>query len=355
MQPIEIFRAGNHTTMAGETIAYTAADVAAMAAAYDPARFDAPVVIGHPALNAPAYGWVKALRAEGDLLRAEIHQVEPAFADAVAAGRYKKVSASFFKPDAKGNPTPGQWSLRHVGFLGAAAPAVKGLKPVQFAADDDGVVEFADYSASTVATMFRGLRDWMLTKFGQDEADKVLPDYYVSELQNAAAREIPTYADPTFQTGDATVKTPEQIAAEAKLAEDRKQFDAEKAAFAERAGKGRRDDFAAFLKTIPDRVTPALAPRALALFAALDGGDAVEFAEGERTVKAEPGQLLRDFLAGLPKVVDLAERAGGTGDTVDLADAQSIADAARELVDAEAKAGRAMSYSAAVQRVTKGK
>ncbi|OYW21050.1 MAG: hypothetical protein B7Z43_11640, partial [Sphingomonas sp. 12-62-6] len=44
------------------------ADLAATAAAYDPAKFEAPIVVGHPALDAPAYGWVRGLAfAEGTL------------------------------------------------------------------------------------------------------------------------------------------------------------------------------------------------------------------------------------------------------------------------------------------------
>jgi hypothetical protein len=36
------------------------------------------------------------------------------------------------------------WALRHVGFLGAAAPAVKGLRPVELGEDDGSVATFAD-------------------------------------------------------------------------------------------------------------------------------------------------------------------------------------------------------------------
>ena len=35
----EIFRAGTHTDMGGRTLSFTAADIAAMAAAYDPVSY----------------------------------------------------------------------------------------------------------------------------------------------------------------------------------------------------------------------------------------------------------------------------------------------------------------------------
>ncbi len=50
----------------------------------------------------------------------------------VKAGRFKSRSASFYHPDNPNNPKPGVYYLRHVGFLGAQPPAVKGLKAVEF-------------------------------------------------------------------------------------------------------------------------------------------------------------------------------------------------------------------------------
>ena len=48
MNPIEIFRAGTHTDSHGTTLNFSESDVAAMAAAYDPALSAAPLVVGHP-------------------------------------------------------------------------------------------------------------------------------------------------------------------------------------------------------------------------------------------------------------------------------------------------------------------
>lgn len=127
--PIHIFRPGRHTAMQGRALEFSAADLAATAAAYDPALHEAPLVIGHPAANAPAFGWVAGLRADADGLFATPRQLEPAFAEEVRAGRYKKVSASFYVPDSPHNPKPGVFYLRHVGFLARSRPRSRGLRP----------------------------------------------------------------------------------------------------------------------------------------------------------------------------------------------------------------------------------
>ncbi|MES8739309.1 hypothetical protein U6S59_12380, partial [Cutibacterium acnes] len=53
---IEIFRAGRHVDMSGREIEFTREDLAELASSYDPAVHEAPVVVGQPKTNAPAYG-----------------------------------------------------------------------------------------------------------------------------------------------------------------------------------------------------------------------------------------------------------------------------------------------------------
>lgn len=142
MEPIEIFRAGTHTASDGRTLSFSAAMVAGCARAYDPGVQEAPLVVGHPKENAPAYGWVAGLEFRDGVLLARPNQVDPDFAEMVKAGRFKKVSSAFYMPDAPNNPAPGALYLRHVGFLGAVPPAVKGLKSASFAAGHDGIVTF---------------------------------------------------------------------------------------------------------------------------------------------------------------------------------------------------------------------
>jgi hypothetical protein len=153
-KPLHIFKPGRHTAMSGATLEFSDADLRWTASVYDPAKFEAPLVVGHPTLNAPAYGWVARLGVGPHGLEAHPHQVDAEFAELVSEGRYKKISASFFLPGAPGNPVPGVYYLRHVGFLGAAAPAVKGLRAPEFAADESGIetIEFSNQEESAIVT-----------------------------------------------------------------------------------------------------------------------------------------------------------------------------------------------------------
>lgn len=144
MKQLHAFKAGKRPDSNGTEVEITAADLAATARAYNPELHEAPLVFGHPSDGAPAGGWVQSVIAEGDDLFAIPHQVDPAFAEDVKSGRHKKISASFFLPDSPHNPTPGVFYLRHVGFLGAQVPAVKGLKPVEFSDTDADCLYFEE-------------------------------------------------------------------------------------------------------------------------------------------------------------------------------------------------------------------
>ena len=145
-----IIRAGVFNDNAGKPHTFTKGDLAALVENYNAAAADeanlAPAVIGHPETNAPAYGWVKQLKMVGDTVVALIAPTVKEFADAVRNKIYPKVSVSVFRAAATSNPTPGQLTLRHVGFLGGAAPAVPGLPLASFGDDNAAVpvFEFAD-------------------------------------------------------------------------------------------------------------------------------------------------------------------------------------------------------------------
>ena len=187
---LQIFKSGRHTDMHGRTFEFSDSDLRATAAAYDPSKHEAPLVVGHPKLDDPAHGWVQALTFAQGALLAEPIQVNPEFAQCVRDGAFKKMSASFYGPDSPANPVPGVYYLRHVGFLGATAPAVKGLRSASFADDEQGVVSFSEYDDVTNAALWRSLRDWFIGKFGQQEADTVLPGYQVHALEQGAVDEV---------------------------------------------------------------------------------------------------------------------------------------------------------------------
>ncbi|EIP3422554.1 peptidase [Salmonella enterica] len=198
MNLIHIFRAGTHTDMHGRQINFSDADLNEIAQSYNPALHEAPVVVGHPKTDAPSYAWVNGIKKDRDGLKAEPRDIDPQFAELVRKRRYSKVSASFYCPDSPGNPTPGKYYLRHVGFLGAQPPAIKGLKQVSFAEDEEGVVEFADWSLQTTASLFSRIRDFIISQFGIEKADSVVPDYMIDSLRDEAARTTTTDTTPAF-------------------------------------------------------------------------------------------------------------------------------------------------------------
>lgn len=333
--PIHIFRAGSHTAMQGQTIAFGEADLAASAAAYDPAKHEAPIVVGHPAADAPAFGWVQSLAAEGGDLNAMPRQVDPAFAEAVSKGRFKKVSASFYQPDSPHNPVPGVYYLRHVGFLGAQPPAVKGLNPVQFADDGGDCVsfEFAEHDIPGIlrrmATLFRGLRDYFVEKEGLEKADAIIPSWTMDWLQeDAAVADAETADISAFQESDMdknkkpTTLPPAQYGTteDPRVAELERQL----ASFSEKSR--RADAQTAVDKALADgRLTPGQAVGLVDFMASLDTDTAVSFGEGDGATKATPSAFMTAFLARLPQQVSFGEVSKPDHDTIEGLTPQDVA------------------------------
>lgn len=128
---IRIARTGTWTDSHGTPRTFTGADLDALVASYDPAMEEAPLVLGHPETDSPAYGWVRALRRTGEYLYAQLAHVPAQLRDAVRDRAYRYVSMAL-SPDGK--------RLRHVGLLGGVPPAIKGLGPVQLGDGAEAIV-----------------------------------------------------------------------------------------------------------------------------------------------------------------------------------------------------------------------
>lgn len=145
---IHLLKVGTFATSSSESWTYSANDLRAIADAYDITKHYAPIVVGHPADNHPAYGWVDKLWVsdDGNSLYAEARLCDE-IADALRAEHYKKVSGSFYRSDSQNNPVPGVMYLRHIGLLGGQPPAVKGLASVAANFHEttaDNFIEFQD-------------------------------------------------------------------------------------------------------------------------------------------------------------------------------------------------------------------
>jgi hypothetical protein len=293
---IEIFRAGDFTAKGKGVV--TREDLQAIAKAYDPTFHEAPVVVGHPADNLPAYGWIGQLRVEQDVLQAQEKQVDPAFHQLRQAGRYKKRSASFYT-DADGKAV----YLRHVGWLGAQPPEVKGLRDVKFSDEGKKFIEFEEDTVAaekTFAEQFKETFAQLLglngsgapRTFGEDDVKRVA-------TEAAAAASAPLL-----------VKVTEL---ETKLAKQTTDFAERERKLAGGEVEQRAATAVAKLK-VGGKWVPAFEKMGLPLlFAELAKiGGTVEFGEGAEKKTVSPLDLFVDFMEKLPKIVPEGARFDGT-------------------------------------------
>jgi len=130
-QWIEIFKCGNY----GDKGNFTESDLDQIVANFSK-EDKAPIVVGHPANNSPAWGWLSDVKRQGDVLLGRVGELHKDFAEALTEKKFKNRSVRIVGTEAG-------TKLLHLGFLGAVLPQVEGLKtPAQF----DGAVHYcADY------------------------------------------------------------------------------------------------------------------------------------------------------------------------------------------------------------------
>lgn len=309
MSRIAIFRAGTHVAHDGRQVAFSEDDLKQIAESYDPKLLEAALVVGHPKTNDPAYGYAKSLSVEDGVLYAEPHQVDPQFAELVNAGRFKRVSSSIYLENSPGNPTPGKKYLRHIGFLGAMPPSVKGLPSVQFA-EDDGALEFATPLGGIglhIVDIFQRLRDYFVERDGAEAADKIIPQWQIRSIDESMNREeraaAVAYSEP-LETDMSKQNDDTQIAAKQAELEERERK------LADREAKARRDDAIEFAEQLAKdgKLLPREKGPIVELLLALSDDTTVEFAEGDDQVKKPAVETLRSFLKDLPKRLDFSEK-----------------------------------------------
>lgn len=268
--------------------------LAEMAASYNAALREAPLTVGHPKDNLPAYGWVQRVFInEAGNLAIDPHQVDPAFAEMVRAGRFKKRSASFYPPGAPHNPTPGKWYLRHVAFLGAQPPAVAGLKDIGFAADEQALcfAETINVTPSTTTDKEQLMTD---TDTDKAELERLRAENKKLADEKAAADKAATEARADADKAQDTIKS-----------------------FAERAAAERRAGFVSFAESEikAGRLLPKDKDMCVATLETLSAATApVSFSEGNQTTQIAPLEMcawLQGQMSSRRAVVDFSERAAG--------------------------------------------
>jgi len=295
---IEVFKTGEHKDNAGETRVWTVNDLDTIVKLYNnqppEEKHEAPVVIGHPENDAPAYGWVKQLKRKGNKLLAEIVDLDENFIDLVKKRRYEKISVAFYD----------NLLLRHVGFLGAVPPAVKGLKPVKFAEFAYCFLEynkFEEYMENNFIDAFEQLMTNVLAVigelFGADAVAQVservqpLKEEFLKSITEQETEETETPGEETEafaeQKQDQQKQDPELIK---KLNELQKQVNDLK--FNEFFDAKVRDGV----------LLPSQRAAVKTIYQAL-GGKRLQF--NDKDYSAE--DLLNEFLKTMPKQIEFAE------------------------------------------------
>ena len=357
---IDICRAGSWRDIAGRDVRLDEDRldriVAAQAAA-DPA----PVVVGHPEADAPAYAWIGSLRRVGDRLQAKLRDIAPAFREAVEDGRYAGRSIAL-----QGD------TLRHLGFLGGRAPAVPGLAPTCFASAPETVIAFADDTAEAPKDSSDVHPDSLraLEPRGDEDGNSLVPlraSQGRGETEGKGAE--PSNTPPEAEDGaSGQVALAER---ETALAEREANLLArEAAAAADDRQRAAETTIAPHVEA--GRVLPGERAALVALLAALGDaqGDGDEDAAGGHATIAfasasggeermRPAVILERFIEGLPRRVDYRTLAGGPvpgapalAGTHENAgeDSERIAAEARALMAAEAERGVTLTPAEAVDR-----
>ena len=296
MNHIEIFRAGTRRDANGQLITITSSDLKAIADNYHPEFHEAPLVIGHPKSDLPAYGWVKSLSVDGEVLKAEVDQVDTQFAELVSEGRFKKVSAAFYLPTAHSNPKSGAYYLRHVGFLGATPPAVKGLRNPEFSDAADEVVEFVeamgeeDMPQQSLATLDEP-KEKEVTMDHEKELEALRAEN-ARLIEAIRAQEKAKVAADNAQFAEQLIEDGRLVPALREQALALLNADMQSVEFAE-------DNFKTNLKAFMGALPQAISAEAIATPKTAESkvAESVEYAEGTDPVSIQVDQKLRQYMA----------------------------------------------------------
>lgn len=351
---VEAFKPGTFVDFSGKEHSFSESDIQELAEGVKgqlDGGYKPPLVAGHPKHDSPRVGSVVDSKVENGILKLKLDEVDPDFAEQVQKGGFKYLSSAIYKDFKKG--------LRHLGALGAMAPAMKGMAELAFGegmfAEVDKDMQAEDilyFSASyewdtlvptsvfsrllwkfeSLGGLFRKQREALIESKGIESADKLFPEYLVKDLEgirsimddssnfpkvkpedSTSAKVGPAFADgsdhappPNEPTGNSTEA--ERLLAEnnelkARLAASEKekldaQRESEKGAFAEKLSGMVHDG----------RLLPAQRVHFERLFGALQGvprdGEGM-FGEGDDRVN--PTTLLDDMLAAMPKVLMFGE------------------------------------------------
>lgn len=329
---LQVLKVGTHTDSKGQVHEFTEGMLKDIASKYDPATHEAPMVLGHPKDNDPAVGWIKSAEYNENTksLELETDKEHPDFMEAFNNGSFKKWSVSLY-PD---------MSLRHLGFLGAVPPAIKGLSFIGFSqnAPEDGLTfDFMDYDEAfrfqDAGRLFRSLREYLIEKEGLEKTNALLPDWIINELENTKptpmkeeAKAVPSFSEKpkegqTMMTQEEQAEFDRLKAENASFAEKQTTLEAEIDALKATAKQKEFNDFCEGL-VAQGRMKATDKDKNVNLLLSLDKANvSVEFSENAKTAV----DAMKETLAQAPVAVDFKEHATkdkASGESKDYASAE---------------------------------
>ncbi len=341
---IPFLKPGTYTDMNGKKVTIKAEDLDKIILATKDHNYqdnDFPLVIGHPKTDDPAWGWVNknSLSKDGDVLvaLADNEKMVPEFKEWFKKKLFKNVSVKL-RPD---------FSIAHIGFLGAKAPAVTGLPAVAFATEEGTTIEFAEYELSkwwfrTVPRVFRSIKNKMIEEKGTEAADKFITVYDLEEIGNPP-RIFETVQSRPFNENDnsTTINLSEDEMEKVQQLENEKKELQNKLTAAENEKKTlllgqKRKDFLTFCEgdDVKLKIKPEEKQTVVEVLLALDETQAIEFSEGNEKKKVTPVEFVQSLLKRLPDVVELGESFKSDGVTIDnRSDAVKVGESIAEKVN----------------------
>lgn len=332
-QWVDVFSTGNHTDDKGRAHAIDLSFLEQVVNNFNPTLHEPPATIGHPKTDAPAFGWVCGLRVKDDILQARFCDTDPAFEALVKEGKFKKRSSAFYMDTATapGGQVP---ALRHVGFLGAQPPAVKGLREIHF--DEGEAVTFDITFSEGDSSMDKEEQDkqaqsladkaWEALKtklgFGTDKTPASTASFSETDVKALIAEAVSgveTKFSETVKELEAKAKTLEEQVSRQSGSTQRTEI----VAFCERLGGGKflpafkRMGVPAFMETLAGITDKKVS---VITFSEEAGK------EVEKAVEITPLQFFQSFLETLPNFIEFGEKFGEfkvKGDGSEIADPEA--------------------------------
>ncbi len=336
---IAVFKTGTHTDAQGQTRTWTKDDLDSIAARYNPSEHEAPVVIGHPKENGPAYGWVEKLSRDGDTLWADIKPTVEQFTEWLRRGLFKKRSISLY-PDL---------TLRHIGFLGATPPAVKGLPdPVAFKEGPDMSFEISNLKFAEGESMKGGsMNFWEGLKEKLASAGMSFRELFGSDVPPTLYTEEDIRTERRKAQDEAREKAAAEFAEKERTLASRE----EKVRAMEAGAKDR--SVTEFMEGLKKKgiLVPAMEKMGMGItcfMQALAGIETMYEFSGDKTKKETPLEFMEVFLASLPPSVNFTEVAQGKDD-----DGEGDTDEKRERLVRQHMKDNGVDYREAVLAVSK--